>query len=312
MENMGCVGGYIMKTVRSTLLNSIIFAGLAFGLAGSAFASEVPMAQPGKGILSTLGSGLWYSITHPKLSLAVTAGLGGLYLYACRANGKNWTKEINAAKEETLFFDATSAAVTTERNPYRYWHLRPGSASEIAGNWQLYYQDLKRDYFSREYSNEEQFIDNAMRSMDNEKTLLKRLMAGIDKCLAECNLLPRTNVYHPIFNNPVCRIVKRYLKDNNCEHFYLLTKDHVRILDKKIKLVSDFFIPSLLNYRSWKNFNWHRHYALPHEADAIEQYWKLYQMIAHLDAMQYCLKQARNEINDSNQKRINVKDIVFN
>lgn len=271
---------------------------------GSAIArSSYSIAESIKSMASVAGKGVSYSakglkyslIDHPVITGTTLAGITGFYLYTCRKNARDFTPEITDAKQETAALDVTSRSPDTQRSLYRHWNLKPGSASKIAHNWQIAYTDLKRDFAP--YEDKQTFITNTIRKIDGEKNELKKLYGKIDKCFAAGTLLPRMRGYSQICDNPVLVLVNNYLKEQNKNHFYELSQLEVAYLEKEIQKMISFSVFSLLSFKPWKTFNWHRLYAIPYEADAIEQYWKLYQMMSHLDALQYCLREALKDNN---------------
>jgi hypothetical protein len=327
-----------MKSM-STLLNSLIFAGLAFGVAGSTFAGQGPAVQPqaiasaaastlnqateqitpaqaieaanktietlnsaaqapassNTSILSYLGKGLWFAATHPKVTVPALGLSGLLYLYYTRLNGKNWTPELNEAKCETRYLDATAKSPATPRTKYRYWLLARGSAQELAKDYKSTYNEL-RNLFPKK-GDKQEFINQTMRDIDAEKKKLELISNKLNQIIAESTFLPRIFNYDPNVDNPVQVIIDNYLKEQKNPLYLLKTKDQFEALNKKINAIVNFSLSSLFNTRPWKTFNWHRLYALQYEADAMEQYWKVYQMIAHLDALQYCLLTALTDKN---------------
>jgi hypothetical protein len=229
-----------MKSVRFTILNSFILAGLAFGLAGSAHASQAPITKPkaskslALSLARGLGNSLWFSATHPGLTAAVLGSLGAYYLYNCRITGRNWTPEISANQNEIDAFDATYTDVSTDRVPFRYWRLKPGSSSELAANWQGTYGNLRRDFPSNKDKNE--FVRYTLRKIDDEKIDLKKLQAKLDQCFSQNHLLPRiSKKYKPVFDNPVRSLINNYMKEQNCELFHQLSKEQIAYLNKKIE-----------------------------------------------------------------------------
>ncbi len=278
-----------MKSLR-ILLNSFIFAGLAFGAAGSAFASKAPAVQlkPGKGVLSYLGDGLWYALAHPKLTLSVAAGATLYYLNYCRATSRDLPKETKKQiLAETINLSLTSRSEEVDKTWFRNWNLRFGSALELVANPRLTYLNLW-DAFHKSQSDEE-FCNTVLRKITEEKTIIKALLMKLDRQFQECNLLPRINDYDPSTDNPVRSAINRYKTRNKCDYIYQLPKEQFILLDKEINALSSFSLGSLFNVRPWKTFNWHRLYALPQESYAIEQFWKLYQMLTHLDALEFCI-----------------------
>lgn len=287
-----------MKSVR-TLRNSFIFAGLALGVAGSAFASQASAIQPkpSKGILSSLGSGLWYMLTHPKLTLPVTAGTTLYYLYNCRINCKNLPEATKKdIQQEIINLGLTSCSEEVDKTLFRNWNLKFGSAIELVANPRSTYYGLLKDFEKTQKKSNEEFSKSTLERIENEKIYLKRLLAKLDEQLEESSFLPRINQYDPSIDNPVRVLINRYKKKNNCDYIYQLPKKEFSLLDRDVNALISFSLSSLFNLRPWKTFNWHRLYALPTESSAIEQFWKLYQILAHLDALEYCINNKEKSV----------------
>ncbi len=311
-------GGYIMKSLRFTLLNSLIFLGLCLGMASFAFAGQTPAINSWarkapvvtsiqnytslvKDSLSSLGQ---TSLTCAKAGLAgatLALGVSAYYLYKCRkidmALDEQWNEIISNAEAETKALDETHHDVAAGKNKFRYWGLKFGSACEIFRGWKRYYSDMR--ILFPVYGNKAHFVKVTKDIIEEEKTLLKSLYRGLNKYFSENTLLPRMSRYSEVFDNPVRSLTKHYETTTicpetgkACESLYGLPIEEFKKLNEQLERLSSFSMRSLLSTKPWKTFNWHRLWALPHEADAIKQYWKLYQMIAHLSALQFCLDQA--------------------
>lgn len=155
-----------------------------------------------------------------------------------------------------------------------YWKLKRGSAAEILLNIQNSYAELKSRNMGIE--SEKQFIDRMLKIADNEKYGLSVIMQGLAKCLRTYHFIPQMD-YHYV--DPMIAIIKKH---NPNQRYFTITQ--LKAIDQEIEKLTQF---SLMSPRQWI-----RSWAFPDEREVIEEYWKLYQIIAHLDAVQECLKRA--------------------
>jgi hypothetical protein len=126
----------------------------------------------------------------------------------------------------------------------------------------------------------EEFAVRALKEIVREKSQLKFWLFKLDKQLAQSYFFFRIKDYDEEIDNPVRALMNRYKKQNKCEYIYQLPKKQFEQLDKEINALTSVFSVT----------NWHRLYALPNEAYSIQQFWKLYQIITHLDALQFCIE----------------------
>lgn len=272
-----------MKSLRSILINAIILTGLGVGITASAMRPELPKIQipvnspsSSSSIWATMGNGLLTAAYHPMATSAVLAGLGGLYLGYCRKNSKNFTNIIKQAQSYTQFLDNPHDPAKP-RNEYKYWNLSKGSSSDIAEFDETYYQMIL-DKKDNDYISDNEFIKFVRTKLRTEKVQLLLVRNNLHEALKECNILPR--IKKPAVTNQVSDLIENY-RSKAKRDFIKLTKAEFNELDTMIQKIHKF---SLFNPRIW-----HRFIALPYESELIEQYWKIYQMIAHLDALEFCI-----------------------
>jgi hypothetical protein len=291
MEIMNMVGGYTMKSLRSIVINTLILAGLGLGISASAMQPELPKVQipvhtkpsSSSSIWASMGNGLLTAAYHPIATSAVLAGLGGLYLGYCRKNSIDATHLIKNAQSYTQFLDNPNDPAKP-REKYKFWNLSKGSSSDIAEHHEAYYLLLLEK--KNPYTSEHEFIKFVRAEIGREKVELLLVRNRLHAGLKECHILPQFR--KSSLTNTVVDLIENYRRNAKCE-FIKLSKAQLQALDEQIQKLHSF---SLFNPK-----NWHRFIALPCEAELIEQYWKIYQMIAHLDALDYCLEQKEKQIN---------------
>ena len=280
-----------MKSLRSILINTLILASLGLGISASAMQPKMPIVQipvnttpsSSSSIWATMGNGLLSAAYHPIATSAVLAGLGGLYLGYCRKNSINATPVTQQAQSYTQFLDNPNDPAKP-REKYKYWNLAKGSSSDIAEFHETYYQLLLEK--KSPYTTEREFIKYVRSELGRDKVELLLVRNRLHESLKECLLLPRFR--KSTLTNMVSELIENYRKQAKCE-FIKLTKAQFNVLDEQIQKLYNF---SFLNPSIW-----HRFIALPYEAELIEQYWKIYQMIAHIDALEYCLNEREKQIN---------------
>jgi len=233
-----------------------------------------------------MGNGLVTAAYHPIATSAVLAGLGGLYLGYCRKTSRNWTPQIEQAKSYTQFLDSPHDAAKPA-NKHMYFHLDKFSSATIMDNPDYYYGLLlsKKSPYATEY----EFIKHTLSALAQEKTELLMVRKGLHECLLNCNLLPRLGKLPTL--NVVTQLIENHRQRgiNSNREFINLSKHELTVLDEQIEKLASFSLIS--------PSNWHRLIALPYECDAIEQFWKIYQMIAHVSALEECVKAHQRHIN---------------
>lgn len=251
-------------------------------------------------ILSTTKNTLLAPIVHPFITttagLAV-AGLGVAYLVYCNKNAKDWTSVIDESKQITRFM----INQTGKPDELMYWQNQPKAsgnwptAAEIIANPTEVYNALKNTpWIWSDAKTEQDFIVNVRTVIKKEKAKLVKVFEKLENILSESDLRP--NILG-LFNsyelpagqtNIVQEIVHKKMTNFNCEStadFNSLSKKEVDSIDRDIMKRA---MPSVLNLSLRL-----RDYALPFEANAIREYWRVYQLIQRLEALKEVLTQVQ-------------------
>ena len=273
-----------MKSLRFTITNSLIFTGLAFGLASSAFAGQAPALKPqaNRGLFSYIGSGIRYSASHPFLTGSVLAGLGGIYLWQCRKYAPSCKSVLARAKEITQYLDKPFGAPKTR---FMYWNLFSGSSAFISGNPRPMYTELKNQFLQNNQP-ESTFITDTLNKIEMDKAEISRLRYTLNSYLCAYHLTPHANAQD---TNSAETVLNKYMKANNCKTPSNFSANCIEMINNEIGTLTNF---SLLRPSRWAHM-----IAFPEETEAIEQYWKLTQMLSHLEAIQSLLIDRQKALN---------------
>lgn len=273
---------------HSLLVKPLLIAGLSLGILPPVCAAQGPKistvkAPTNTGIISSIGQGLWYCGSHPLLTGSVLAGLGGLYMWHCRKNARSCQPLLEKAKEITRHFDNPFGA---PKNPFMYWNLFPTSSAFIGSNPRAIYTEL-RNQFQQQGQTESNFISSTIKKIDDDdKSKLNDLRYKLNGYLCGYHFTPGVRAQQI---NPVDAILDRYIKSNNGKMLNTFSDKCIEMISNDIAKLTHL---SLLNPARWAHM-----IAFPDESEAIQQYWKLTQMVAHLEALQSLLIDRQKAIN---------------
>ena len=244
-------------------------------------------------IVSGLQKSLLYPSRHPIITSTAAlslAALGSAYLAHCHKNGKDWTSVIEESEQVTRYM----LNQLGKPDKLMYWQNKPkklgnwATAAEIMENLTEVYAVLKKTKSNGDKS-EHDFIVRMKTIIEKEKKDLVKVINKLENCLAECRITPDLTLsgdQPAVKSNIVQDIISGKKLDFNYDSnidFIKLSKKEAESINRDI---SKRAFPSLLNpYLVMRNF------ALPFEARAIREYWRMYQLAERLNALQYCLDQ---------------------
>jgi hypothetical protein len=225
------------------------------------------------------------------------AALGGTaYLVNCHNYGKDWESAIKGSESKTRYM----LNPLDKPDDLMYWQNEPDKsgnwplAADIMANQNDVYNSLKKSQWVDDKS-EHDFIVRMQAIIKKEKKDLMKVIENLENCLADCRLLPRLQLspdQAAAQPNIVQTIIEDKKKSFNYKpnaDFILLNKDEAESINKDVMKRG---LPSIFNpYLVVRN------YALPFEARAIREYWRMYQLVQRLEALKYCLDQALQKLN---------------
>ncbi len=243
------------------------------------------LARAGNGV----AKGATFTVKHPVLvggtALAVTAA----YLTHCRSSMAMWQAWINNAKKVTRYMDNADGMPAKKM---MYWHINIpnfSTAADIIARKEKIYDDLKSE--KGHSDSDHLFIERMTSILDKEKSDLVNYLDALKQCLGECHLVPSLRSAEYLQNNSgAIQLIKSYINRSKENGTFLdVPRQNALALDRQIKNLAA---------RSYVNpFKMIRRWALPCEGAAIDQYWKVYQLLQRLEAFQECLNNKQKELN---------------
>lgn len=237
---------------------------------------------------------------HPFITCMAAAALGSTaYLVNCHKYSKDWKSVVEDAEDKTRYmFNPLD-----KPENLMYWQ----NESDKSGNWALaadimanqsdVYNSLKKSQWVDDKS-EHDFIVRMKTIIGKEKKDLMKVIKKLENCLDDCRILPRFEL-SPDQAAAQTNIVQSIIKDKKKSFNYSPNKNFIELSkDEAESINTDVMkrgLPSIFNpYLAVRN------YALPFEARAIREYWRMYQLVQRLEALQYCLDQALQKLNIPN------------
>ncbi len=216
------------------------------------------------------------ALGYPFLTASAAIGSFGAYCMYVRSCCNDWNKVINEA--EKLTFYLTNRRTLPDQ--YKYWKLEEW---EHACDIREHAPDVCKEFVSKKPSSaqEASFILKQLEFICAEKPELERMAKRLEECLKECTLFPRLklDLTDQEKSHPVIDLINTKTKR---QRLYTLSQGEFMTLDKAIR--------AMCSVPVWNPYKMLRHYALPFEAYAIREYWKINQLIARLDAFKDCLE----------------------
>lgn len=264
-----------------------------------------PVVSATKSIANGVVSTATFSYEHPYIvgsgALLVTAA----YLKVCRNNAFNARGALNKAQDITQYMDDADG---TPKGLLPYWHYHEAhnkdawkTSADILDNWEDVYREFKQEKGNGALEGDVCFINRMVLALDEAKKPLNKALKELKEALAEYHLIPSTESHQDrCKNNYVNQVIARHMANHNGYHgpaarFLDLSRYEIDAIDREIsQTVSRSFInPAKIA----------RRFALPDEAHVIAQYWKVYQLIQRIEALQECLSNKQAELNGGLQAK---------
>jgi hypothetical protein len=268
-----------MNRMRNILYAILMFTGLGLG-------SEAVAVDP-VSYLSSLNPGVKSAL------LALPAAAFGSFIAYCkyvRSSGKihadTWAKMIEDADKVTKCLTEKDDFVIVP-DEYKYWKLKRWGTNpyNIYDNWQEVYKELS---IARQKNIEESvFITSLIKTIKAEKLTLTKLSNDLNNFLKECALFPKIR-FDLADRKKSHRMLDLIAKETRTHELFELNAREFERLNNAVK--------KLYAAALWNPYKALRYYALPFESDAMQQYWKICQLNARLNALKYCLEKRMEEI----------------
>ncbi|CAN5138726.1 hypothetical protein BH09DEP1_BH09DEP1_3600 [soil metagenome] len=247
-------------------------------------------------VIDSLKSTAQFTAAHPVLvgSGALAATL--LYLSHCRSKNQGCYPTIAKAREIIKKMNVYS------NEGFTYWRLVPGkdkpalpTAKDIMKNHEEVFAALFAERNEDRVKDPHLFINWATKQINKEKEELNKHLNDLKNyCLAECSILPSfSSVAYKAENNFVTKLIDQRIEQmEDSKRFIDLDSADINFIDSQVKNKTSNSYLSYLN-----PLRLARNWALPYELEAIDQYWKVYQLVQRLEAMQECLQWKKEELN---------------
>lgn len=264
-----------------------------------------PLVSATKSVASGVANTAIFTYEHPYIvgSGALLATIA--YLKMCRNNAFNAVAVITKAKAATEGMDDADLVLKSSLAYWSYYELQNGismkNPADILANWEQVYEAFKLEKANGASEGDICFIKRMTLELDATKKPLNSIIKDLKSALAEYHLIPSTMSYHERrINNYVSQVITRHMANHNGYHgpagrFLDLSRYEIDAIDREIsnKVSRSFINPSKIA----------RQFALPDEAETISQYWKVYQLIQRIEALQECLSNKQAEINGGLQAK---------
>lgn len=264
-----------------------------------------PVVSATKSIANGIANTAVFSYEHPFIvgsgALAATA----LYLSYCRNHAFNAGSSIGKAQAITEYMDDADATPQGLLAYWRYYETQNKAAwknsADILANWEEVYDSFKLEKANGHSEGDICFINRMTKELDAAKKPLNSSLKELKNALAEYHLAPSTESHQDrCKNNYVNQVIARHMANHAGYHgparrFLDLSRYEIEAIDREIshKVSRSFINPVKMA----------RRFALPDEAAAIAQYWKVYQLIQRLEALQECLDNKHAELNGGLQAK---------
>lgn len=288
------VGGYLMNRMSKFLYSIVLFALVSVQMPMSAGLGQ-SILNGSKSTINVLGKPLIYALNHKIMTALSALSAGALYLAYTRADTKEWP----VIKESQNITDFLHDPTAMPAEKLHYWKIHKWeTAGDIIANKDQVYKDFKLEKMNGDRT-EIAFIDRMSKEIDGEKGKLNTLLKSLAVCLAECKILPRIELTKHKEFDWIAQLIKKEKKrfgiiqenENVTPLLHELTPDQIKAIGYEVQKGIKF---SLL-----KPHRLVRHFIFPSEFYAIQEVWKIRQLIARLDALQSCLIEKRRSINQA-------------
>ncbi|GMU19006.1 MAG: hypothetical protein AMXMBFR12_01980 [Candidatus Babeliales bacterium] len=305
VTGIGAMGTKIATTAsntRETISNGVTSAGQ------TVVKVTAPVVNPVVSATQSIANGVTntaiFTYEHPYI-----VGSGALlatvaYLKICRNNAFNAAIAINKAKDIT---DCMDDADLVPKSSLLYWHYHGTqkttwkNSADILANWEEVYNAFKAEKGNGASEDDICFINRMTKELDAAKKPLNSILKELKNALAEYYLAPSTQSHQDrCKNNYVNQVIARHMANHAgyngpASRFLDLARYEIEAIDREIsnKVSRSFINPVKIA----------RRFALPDEAETISQYWKIYQLIQRIEALQECLSYKQAELNGGLQAK---------
>lgn len=255
-------------------------------------------AQVANSVVSGLEKSVDFASHHPRVAGSAALTAGAAYLTYCRAHTRK--PDFEKVHSITRFMKNPFGM---PQNTLKYWRLHTikgkpawATAADIMINQKAVYDALKLE--KGKIENDFAFIERITLLIEEEKKELREgYLPDLNICLNEYYLIPRNDSRAYLGENMITELVDSYIQadENGATRFIDLSKEQALLLDNEIqeKIATSYLNP----------FKIARRWALPYEAEALNQYWKIYQLMQRLEALQECLNEKTSELNGGKEAR---------
>lgn len=260
-----------------------------------------PVVSAAKTSASGVANAAQFVYEHPLLVGSGISAAAAAYLAHCRNSAALTAKDTEAIAQAMQITEHMFNEDVVPFDKIAYWRFYAtedkrawNTAADIMADEEAVYADLRLDFGSGSTQSDIAFIDELDKKIDESKKKLAPCLTKLKKALAKYYIVPSTrSVQDRQVNNYVSELVKEYTGQNRA--FINLTNDQIETINTKInsKISRSFINPAKIIRRT----------VLPNEAVVIEQYWKVYQLLQRLNALQACIGNKRMELNGGAQAR---------
>lgn len=236
-----------------------------------------------------------FTAEHPFIVGSGVLAITALYLSHCRSKNQGCYPIVAKARE------IVKKMTVYSNEGFTYWRLisakdKPAyTTDEIMKNQEAAFKALFEERNEDKVRDPHHFINWANKQITKEKDELNKHLNDLKQyCLAECHIKPSLHsVAYKAENNFVNQLINQQIAQmKDSQRFIDLDPVDINFINSEIKKKT---VNSYWDYLNPLKIA--RKYALPYELEAVDQYWKIYQLVQRLEAMQECLQSKREILN---------------